>query len=67
MVAEPEEVVEAAVQPTCSRMTRGLLGRISGSEINGHSWEEVHGALTKVQAERMAGRRVGSSSQTVAE
>ena len=42
-------------------------GREIRKSIYGHSWEEVHNALTKVQAERMAGRRVGSSSQTVAD
>ena len=42
-------------------------GREIRKSIYGHSWEEVHNALTKVQAERIAGRRVGSSSQTVAE
>lgn len=42
-------------------------GREIRKSIYGRTWEEVHAALTKVQAERMAGRRVGSSSQTVAD
>lgn len=42
-------------------------GREVRRSIYSRSWDEVHQALTRLQAERMAGRRVGSSSQTVAE
>lgn len=40
-------------------------GREIRRSIYGRTWEEVHAALMRMQAERLAGRRVGSSSQTV--
>ena len=42
-------------------------GREVRKSIYGKTWEEVHNALTRAQADRLVGRRVGSSSQTVGE
>ncbi len=40
-------------------------GREVRRSVYGHSWDEVHSALTRLQADRLIGRRVTSSSDTV--
>ena len=40
-------------------------GREVRRSVYGHSWGEVHSALTRLQADRLIGRRVTSSSDTV--
>ena len=42
-------------------------GREIRRSVYGQSWDQVHRALTKLQADRMLGRRIGGSNQTVAE
>ncbi|GAB3815031.1 tyrosine-type recombinase/integrase [Kribbella italica] len=42
-------------------------GREVRKSVYGKSWDEVHEKLTKMQADTMSGKRVASSSQTVAE
>lgn len=42
-------------------------GREVRKSIYGKSWDDVHGKLTKLQADTMSGKRVASSSQTVGE
>lgn len=41
-------------------------GREVRRSVYGRSWEEVHASLTKLQADRMLGRRVGGSNDTLA-
>ena len=41
-------------------------GREVRRSVYGRSWEEVHSALTKLQADRMLGRRIGGSNDTLA-
>ena len=38
-------------------------GREIRRSVYGQSWEEVHRALTKLQADRMLGRRIGGSNR----
>ena len=40
-------------------------GREVRRSVYGHSWGEVHSALTRLQADRLIGRRVTSNSDTV--
>jgi Phage integrase, N-terminal SAM-like domain len=42
-------------------------GREIRKSLYGKTWEEVHEKLTKLQADTMSGKRVASSSQSVAE
>ncbi|WP_329483422.1 site-specific integrase [Kribbella sp. NBC_01484] len=42
-------------------------GREVRKSVYGKTWEEVHQKLTKMQADTMSGKRVASSTQTVAE
>ncbi|HET9872066.1 MAG TPA: site-specific integrase [Propionibacteriaceae bacterium] len=42
-------------------------GREIRRSVYGRSWDEVHSALTRLQADRMLGRRVGGSAETMAE
>lgn len=42
-------------------------GREIRKSIYGKSWDEVHAKLTKLQADTMSGKRVASSSMTVAD
>jgi len=40
-------------------------GREVRQSVYGHTWEEAHAALTRLQADRLIGRRVGGSNETV--
>lgn len=42
-------------------------GREIRRSVYGRSWDEVHGKLTKLQADRISGRRVADTKMTVAE